>query len=156
MRKTGSLTTSSLNRGAYTFDLVPQEIRRHAETQRVLREQPALSLHADVVAVILHREALRFDDVRRATLDLADELELEVYIFGFIPRSIRVGDIRCYKLLALAEQVHVVFQFGSDWVQHHRLFARNPPLMKSGNSWGISARILPLGSAVTEFCYPER
>ena len=28
--------------------------------------------------------------------------------------------------------------------------------MKSGNSWGISARILPLGSAVTEFCYPER
>ena len=85
-----------------------------------------LAVQADVVAVGLHRQAVRLDGLRTGRprapglllLHLLGELGAKIDVFGFVAGGVGVGDIGRDQLLPGAQQRHVLFEISSDSFKH--------------------------------------
>src|SRR5262249_2481533 len=119
-------------------DLPAQQVRGDAEPERVFGQKPAFAFHIDIVPVVLGGQARRFDHVGGPAVHQAHEFKLEVDVLGLVSGRIGVGDIGRDELLTAGQQVHVVFQFGSDSIQHDRYKARGAPIGFQRRSYSVN------------------
>jgi len=99
-------------------DLRAQQVGSQVEAQRILGQQPGLSVHTHVVAVVFPLKPGDLHHVGCSTLDQVPELGLEVDVPGLVARGVGIGEIGSHQLLAQAQHVHVPFENAGNRVQH--------------------------------------